>query len=80
MSLLLLLVGGGQAATGTFCDYDYAADTYDNAADTYDCGAVSATETGGIRPRRPAPTLRIETDEDDELIVLVAVMRHRFRI
>ena len=64
----------------TFCDYDYADDTYDNAADSYDCSAILAASTGRRRPIVPAPTVRIEPDDDEDLAVVVAFLRHRLRL
>ena len=68
------------APTGdtTFCDYDYAGDTYDNADDTYDCSAAITADPAFLPIL--APPVRRPTEEDDEVVVLVAVMRHRFRL
>jgi hypothetical protein len=76
MSLLLLLVGGRGVET-TFCDYDYAADTYDNAADSYDCGALVT-----VQDWFPGPLLTssIPDEDDDDLLLLVGVLRSRLRL
>ena len=76
---VLLLEGD---APSTFCDYDFAADTYDNASDAYDCGAIA---TGGASHHPDRPPLRrprpLPADEaDDETVVMVAILRQRFRL